>query len=811
MNVRTVAGVGPLNPKIMIVGEAPGFDENIRGEPFLGTSGQELTRMLHEAGIIRTDCYLTYLIKTVQHNRRELFPEKKSDITSKHIYVNGVATLPFVGESLKALQAEIAERKPNIVIVLGEMPFRLLTGNSGITKWRGSELELKVPGHTCKLLPTIDPAVVVRQWDWRALAVADFRRAQRESHTAQLFIPEYRFHIRPSFSTVMRELGVLKANLLQGKLRLSVDIETRHGHMSCIGFAWSKHDAICIPLMCVENDEGYWSVDEETAIVAACGEILTHPNIEVIGQNFAYDAQHIIRHWGFAPILHHDTMLKQHVLFAGMQKALDFLSSLFCEHHTYWKDDGKLWNPKIPEEQHWRYNCVDCVRTFEIDEELTKALPAAGLQNVYDFQIRLWYAVLAIMLKGVAINHSERANFAMELFNAIGHREQLITAMLGHPLNVKSSKQMKELFYDDLKLPVQRNRKTGAPTLDDKALTKLADKEPLVRPLISLISDIRSLGVFLSTFVQAPLDSDKRMRCSFNLAGTETYRFASSANPFDSGTNLQNIPKGNEDAKPGELTLPNVRRLFIPDKYHTIFDIDLDRADLQVVVWEADDADLKRQMRLGVDLHVMNGILVFGKEPPPEDELIPGHPNFNEHLARYKRERQFAKAFIHGTNYGGGARTMAMTCGISTHQADMYQRKWFAIHPGIKEWHRRTETALMTKREVRNAFGYRRFFFDRIDGLLPQALAWVPQSTVACVINRALLNIAVNVPKVDLMIQVHDSLVGQYRTVYEKEVKPQIHRNMLITVPYPDPLIIPCGIKTSTSSWGEVEEAEWLV
>jgi DNA polymerase I-like protein with 3'-5' exonuclease and polymerase domains len=341
-------------------------------------------------------------------------------------------------------------------------------------------------------------------------------------------------------------------------------------------------------------------------------------------------------------------------------------------------------------------------------------------------------------------------------------------------------------------------------------MTKLVEKEPLIKPLTSLISDIRSLGVFLSTFVQAPLDEDKRMRCSFNLAGTETFRFASSANPFDSGTNLQNIPKGNEDPKPGELTLPNVRRLFIPDQFHTIFDIDLDRADLQVVVWEADDADLKRQMTRGVDLHIMNGILVFGKEPPPEDELIQGHPNFHEHLARYKRERQFAKAFIHGTNYGGGARTMAMTCGITTHQADIYQRKWFAIHPGIKDWHRRTETALMTRREVRNAFGYRRFFFDRIDGLLPQALAWIPQSTVACVINRALLNVAVNVPEAELSIQVHDSLVGQYRTVYEKVILPKIHRNMLITVPYPDPLIIPCGIKTSRTSWGEVDEAEWL-
>jgi DNA polymerase I-like protein with 3'-5' exonuclease and polymerase domains len=152
---------------------------------------------------------------------------------------------------------------------------------------------------------------------------------------------------------------------------------------------------------------------------------------------------------------------------------------------------------------------------------------------------------------------------------------------------------------------------------------------------------------------------------------------------------------------------------------------------------------------------------------------------------------------------------MAMTCNITTHQADLYQRRWFSIHPGIRDWHRRTEDSLTHRREVRNPFGYRRFFFERIDGLLPEALAWIPQSTVACVINRALLNLAVNVPQVELMLQVHDSLVGQYRTVYEKTVLPSVHENMLITIPYPDPLIIPCGIKTSRVSWGAVEEAKW--
>lgn len=808
-NTRKVNGVGPLDARIMIIGETPGHDEVVRGEPFVGSSGVELTKMLHESGLIRSECYFTYLFKSRILDRESLFPAKKASVTTSHVYVNGKAVLPRAAEAIADLSAEIARVKPNVIIALGETALWALTSRSGITKWRGSELVCEVPGWRCNLIPTIEPSIVNRQWEWRALAINDMRRALKCSATPEPHTPSHRFLIRPSFEAAVEHLTFITSQLAKGPFRLSVDIETRHEHIACIGFAWSSTEAVCIPLMCIESDEGYWLEEQELHLINMMKGILTHPNVEVIGQNFAYDAQYILRYWKCAPLLHHDTMLKQHVLFAGMQKSLDFLSSLFCEHHVYWKDDGKLWDPKVPEEQLWAYNCVDCVRTYEIDTVLTSSLEEAGLTSVYDFQVRLWYAVLAMMQRGVAIDQKNRATFAAELFSAIADREQRIIDMLGHPINVRSSKQMQTLFYEDLGLPKQINRKTGAPSLDDKAMQKLCAKEPLIRPLVTLISDIRSLGVFLSTFVQAPLDTDQRMRCSFNLAGTETYRFASSANPFNSGTNLQNIPKGNEDPKPGELSLPNVRKLFLPDPHNTIFDIDLDRADLQVVVWEADDADLKRQMRRGVDLHIVNGILVFGGALPPEDELIPSHPNFPEHAARYKRERQFAKAFIHGTNYGGGARTMAMTCNITTHQADLYQRRWFSIHPGIRDWHRRTEDSLTHRREVRNPFGYRRFFFERIDGLLPEALAWIPQSTVACVINRALLNLAVNVPQVELMLQVHDSLVGQYRTVYEKTVLPSVHENMLITIPYPDPLIIPCGIKTSRVSWGAVEEAKW--
>ncbi len=253
-------------------------------------------------------------------------------------------------------------------------------------------------------------------------------------------------------------------------------------------------------------------------------------------------------------------------------------------------------------------------------------------------------------------------------------------------------------------------------------------------------------------------------------------------------------------------TLPNVRKFFTPDPGYTICDTDLDRADLQVVVWESNDDELKRALRDGVDLHILNGISLDNMPCPPIEELVESHPKYPEHRARFGKQRQLAKAFIHGTNYGGGARTMAIAAGCTVHQAELLQARWFAAHPGIKEWHRRTEKQLQTSRMVTNRFGYRRPYFERIEGLLPEALAWVPQSTVALYINMIWDAVVKADPRIQVLMQVHDSLVWQCPTPYFDDCKSNFRRaaNSII-IPYDDPLIIPVGFNSSTSSWGEVK------
>jgi DNA polymerase-1 len=398
-----------------------------------------------------------------------------------------------------------------------------------------------------------------------------------------------------------------------------------------------------------------------------------------------------------------------------------------------------------------------------------------------------------MMLRGIKIDTAQRAALSLELLELKGNYEKFFVHVLGHELNPRSPKQMQELFYGDFGQKPVFSRKTGTITVDDEALQKIAQREPLLLPLTNAIGNYRSVGVFLSTFVGAELDSDGRMRSSFNIDGTVTTRFSSSEDAFGSGMNLENIPSEKSKSiakakKRGGLELPNLRTMFVPDPSMEIFDADLDRADLQVVVWECEDSTLKAMLREGVDLHKENARVLF---------------NLASVANVTPSQREFVKTFVHGTNYGGGPKTMAANSNCTIHEAERFQDRWFSEHPGIRQWHRRVEMQLQTTRTVSNKFGYQRYFFDRVEGLLPEALGWIPQSTVAAVINRGLVRIDEDLDDVQMLIQVHDSVVGQYPTHLRDRLQPLIRERLLIEVPYDDPLIIPIGMKTSTKSWGD--------
>ena len=829
MTVRK--GSGNPNAKLMIIGEAYGFEEDRAGEPFVGASGQELNRMLSSAGIGRNEVWCSNVVnaRPKGNDFGEWVAQRKIDITPEHIPLRDRMVRPIVKLGLDSLWEEINLVKPHVIVPVGNWAMWALTGAFGILKWRGSMLR---PDGLPKIIPTIHPAAVLREWKLRSVVINDLKRAKREMPSTEWVVKprEWLFHVRPSYATVMVKLAALKQRLDKGeKLWIDLDLETRAGHIACCGISWSTTEALVIPIMCVENPRGYWHLDEETAVVYALRKVLTHENVLVRWQNGLFDAQYVWRHWMFTPRGMQDTMISQHTCFVAMPKSLAFQASMYSPHYVYWKDDGKTWGEAQSEDQLWRYNAMDCVRTREVGEEEARVVATLKLQEVEAFQQKLFWPVLRAMQLGVRVRKEQQGKLILELQEAIAEREAFLAGALGHSININSSKQMQALFYEDLKqAPVMSRPKKGKPstvTCNDEALVTIGKREPLLKPITTAISDIRTLAKWLKDFCMAPLDTDGRMRCSYNIAGNETkeqgdeekatkaapytYRLSSSANAFGTGCNLQTIPSdksksaGKAIARGSKMPIPNLRTMFGPDPGYTFFDADLDRADLQVVVWEANDEMLKAALRLGVDIHLLNAYILVGKEPPPLEELVESHPKYTDHKAPYKTQREFAKVFCHATNYGGSARTIAGHTGRTVQEVDRAQRIWFGAHPGILKWHERTHLQINRFHFVENPFGYRWYIFDRLDNALPEALAWTPQSTVGCVINRVWLRWYEELPQVQVTLQVHDSLAGQFPTREKHILVPKMLELGKIVIPYEDPLIIPLGMGTSEISWGD--------
>lgn len=239
---------------------------------------------------------------------------------------------------------------------------------------------------------------------------------------------------------------------------------------------------------------------------------------------------------------------------------------------------------------------------------------------------------------------------------------------------------------------------------------------------------------------------------------------------------------------PGKI--PNQRTLIIPDPGMTIIDMDLNRADAQFVAWEADDKTLKDALKSGEDIHWLNAKMIWG-----------------EHVKEESAERQMARQVIHAMNYGGYPKKISRSFGVPIKMAEWVFKRWFQLHPGIREWHNRVRNDLATKRLVKNPFGFERYYFDRPEDCLNAALAWMPQSSVGIIINTAWVAINTHLKEVEVLMQVHDSLDMQVPTNRVLELLPLIQQHSLIVVPYADPLIIPVGFKVSDKSWGDVKNA----
>jgi uracil-DNA glycosylase len=521
------------------------------GHIMAGSSGLELTKILNELGIDRADTITESVLATWVADPKRLVDGKKKDENVR--LINGHYVSDVVIAGIQNLFKRIGENPDRLIIGFGDIPLMALTGNNSVSKYRGSMFQTPYG----KFLPTYHPRMVHKVWKWRFILKMDIARALNSESFEP---PEYDFVIRPTFEIASTYLNgvIMQLDNATSKIHISCDIETsRHTETSCVGLGFSRTKAICIPILdFTTKNYSYWERDQEIFLIKLLRTILTHPMAAISGQNYSYDEQYFGRNWGFVCKADYDAMLMHHVLYPGeLPKGLDFISSMYCQYHMYWKDDGKEMHDAVKttadHDKYWLYNCKDAVATWEAVENLKVALADRGLTEVWEFQHSMMEPLLMTMLNGVKYDREQQIKWRFQLDELMGHYEAFFNRLLpdsrfwtkGKPW-YRSPTKLKTFLYDILKMPLQIDRKTKRPTTSDQALQTLIKKEPLLKPLLEKILEYRSLGVFKATFLAMEVGSDKRMHSSYNLAGTVTFRLSSRSDSFGTGGNLQNIPKG---------------------------------------------------------------------------------------------------------------------------------------------------------------------------------------------------------------------------------------------------------------------------
>jgi uracil-DNA glycosylase len=360
---------GSRKPKMLVVAEAWGENEQKLRQPLVGYSGKEFFLMLGEAmpdlapelhaqitsqfkydlawvrtrhewfeaaGIGLTNVFNLRPIA----NKIEYLCAKRTEVGPRAAALPALERGLYLRDEylpeLDRLWQEIEACQPNLILACGNTACWAVLRATNIGSIRGATAEsITSPnGLVFKVLPTYHPAGVMRQWSWRPIAVADIMKAGREMEFPEIRRPKRRVLINPTLEEVLEWTARWRAS---PPAEIAADIETGAGMIKCISFADSPRESITIPFVDLTLPGGsYWpTLEQELQVWNCVKDILEGPSVK-IGQNFIYDLQYITRMGIMPRQCTEDTMLLHHALYPEMLKGLGFLGSVYTEEAS-WK------------------------------------------------------------------------------------------------------------------------------------------------------------------------------------------------------------------------------------------------------------------------------------------------------------------------------------------------------------------------------------------------------------------------------------------------------------------------------------------
>ena len=593
---------------------------------------------------------------------------------------------------------------------------------------------------------------------------------------------------RPKQYETVRSRTQLEAWIarLQAAEIAAVDTETTgldpmRSRIVGISFAIEPFAAAYLPLMHTGPDaEG--QLDFDTAI-AMLRPWLENPEAKKVGQNLKYDA-HIFANHGIAlGGIVHDTLLQSYVIESHRSHDMDSLATRHLGRTTIkyeavaGKGASQIGFEQVAIDVATEYAAEDSEVTLQLHQTLWPQIAAdAKLKRIYELEMPVARVLMKMERTGVLIDAALLEKQGGELGVTMLELERRAYELAGQPFNLGSPKQIGEIFFERMQLPVIKKTPSGAPSTDEEVLQKLAEDYPLPKVLL----DYRSLSKLKSTYTdKLPRMVNQvtgRVHTNYAQAVAVTGRLASN------DPNLQNIPIRTAQGR-------RIREAFIAPPGSVIMSADYSQIELRIMAHISKDPALLAAFAAGEDVHRATAAEIFGA---PRAEVS-------------SEQRRYAKVINFGLIYGMSAFGLAANLGIERDAAKSYIERYFERFAGVKRYMDETRVAAKAQGYVETVFG-RRLWLPEINspngprrqGAERAAINAPMQGTAADLIKMSMIAVQASIEgeqlKSRLVMQVHDELVLQVPTDELEHVRTLVPHLMSAVASLDVPLLAEVGV-----------------
>ncbi|NUN62829.1 MAG: DNA polymerase I, partial [Burkholderiaceae bacterium] len=431
---------------------------------------------------------------------------------------------------------------------------------------------------------------------------------------------------------------------------------------------------------------------------------------------------------------------------------------------------------QVPVDKAAAYSCEDSDQTLDVHLALWPLLQAdEKLRFIYELEIASSEALYRIERNGVLIDAPTLAQQSHELGQRILQLETEAYEIAGQPFNLSSPKQLGEIFFDKLGMPVVKKTATGARSTDEEVLEKLAEDYPLPAKLLEHRSLVKLKGTYTDKLAQLAHPRTGRVHTHYAQAVAVTGRLSSN------DPNLQNIPIRTAEGR-------RVREAFVAPPGCVIASADYSQIELRIMAHISGDHALLHAFHAGLDVHRATAAEVFGVAL---DQVT-------------SEQRRYAKVINFGLIYGMSSFGLAKNLGIETKAAAAYIDRYFQRYPGVKQYMDETKAAARSMGYVETVFG-RRLYLPEIAASGPRragaeraAINAPMQGTAADLIKMAMVAVQKELdahkPGIKMIMQVHDELVFELPESEVDWLRSHIPRLMADVAALKVPLLAEVGV-----------------